>query len=85
MGRATRDITGERYGQLTVIGYDRRVGTHYKWRCRCDCGKEVSVCYWALQSGGTKSCGCYRKRCIREARNRFAQETELRYWCCGVG
>lgn len=53
------DITGQRFGQLTVIKFDHK---DYKrqqfWLCKCDCGKESVVMGHNLKSGGTKSCGC---------------------------
>ena len=57
------DLTGQRYGRLTVIKYE---GTHYSkgfnahslWRCKCDCGNEVVVIGNNLRTGNTKSCGC---------------------------
>ncbi len=56
-----KGFLGQRFGQLTVIGYDgRRGGKHY-WRCRCDCGNEIVTTQSNLQSGHTKSCGCLQK------------------------
>ena len=57
-----KDLTGLRFGKLTVEG---RSGNKAKdgnplWRCRCDCGREVDVRQSNLQSGWTKSCGCQR-------------------------
>lgn len=57
------DLTGQKYGRLTVI---EKSETHvtpkgrnvYMWRCLCDCGNEVVVRSYSLMSGETKSCGC---------------------------
>lgn len=52
------NLEGERFGKLVVI---ERVGSkwgHPLWRCKCDCGKEVSVPSNSLKSGNTRSCGC---------------------------
>lgn len=56
------DITGERFGFLTAINYEK-TNRHGKavWRCRCDCGKEVFTVLGGLKSGNTKSCGCGNK------------------------
>lgn len=54
----TPDMTGQRYGKLTVI---KRVGSKNNrslWRCSCDCGKEIDVPRDSLIRGNTKSCGC---------------------------
>ena len=52
------DLTGERFGKLTVIEYAGSKNRSNLWRCRCDCGCESIVSTGALRSGNTKSCGC---------------------------
>lgn len=54
---------GEQYGNLTILGFDyeRRTpnGTLRRYmRCKCSCGKVISVALHQLKSGHTKSCGC---------------------------
>ncbi len=56
--RQKLDLTGQRYGRLTVLGPAENVGSRTAWRCLCDCGREVSVKTHHLRSGHTKSCGC---------------------------
>ena len=56
------DMTGARYGKLTVImRADDAPSGQKRWLCRCDCGKETIVHGQSLRSGHTVSCGCYRK------------------------
>lgn len=50
------NITGQRYGKLTVKSY---VGKS-KWLCVCDCGNETVVRQGNLTGCHTKSCGCYK-------------------------
>ena len=59
------DLTGHRYGRLTVV---KRYGTYKSfdhqtptWLCRCDCGNYTVVNGNALKIGSTKSCGCLRR------------------------
>ena len=52
------DLTGQRYGYLTVLGPAENIGTRTAWRCQCDCGKEAVVRTNRLRSGHTSSCGC---------------------------
>jgi hypothetical protein len=56
------DLTGEKYGRLTVI---RRISTtgygQPKWLCRCACGREAEVFGNALRAGRTHSCGCLQR------------------------
>ena len=43
MGRK-RDLTGQRFGRLVVIGDSgERLGRNIKWLCKCDCGNEKTV------------------------------------------
>lgn len=60
------DITGNRYGKLTVINraytHTTKSGNKYiKWRCICDCGNETVVSGESLKNGNTRSCGCLQK------------------------
>lgn len=53
------DLTGQRFGRLTVIERAENKGEQTAWRCKCDCGKIVDVRGGNLKSGHTTSCGCY--------------------------
>lgn len=50
------DLTGRRFGKLTVVSY---AGSSY-WDCKCECGRETTVLGARLLDGQTKSCGCLR-------------------------
>lgn len=52
------DLTGQRYGKLTVLAPAENVGSRTAWLCRCDCGQETVVRTNRLRSGHTASCGC---------------------------
>lgn len=58
---ARKDLTGQRFGRLVVIG-EPKVGSRGTiWKCICDCGE---VCYKVsadLIHGNISSCGCYKK------------------------
>lgn len=61
------DLTGQRFGRLTVIRYDHTTENgNACWRCRCDCGNETIVRRQNLQSGLTQSCGCLKKELMQE-------------------
>lgn len=74
--KKVKDLTGKRFNNLTVIGFDR---IEYKrdskgknrdkryWKCKCDCGKELSVLGTSLTTGDKKSCGCMVKEAYRQA------------------
>lgn len=64
---AAKDLTGQRFGRLTVLGLDPEPYRSpsgkptRRWRCRCDCGREITVLQNALTGKtGTRSCGCAR-------------------------
>lgn len=62
------DLTGERFGRLTVIEKvpSGNGCTNARWRCKCDCGNETTVLGTTLRRGESKSCGCYRSDYWRE-------------------
>lgn len=54
----TIDLTGQIFGNLTVI---KQVQTEEKgahWLCQCKCGKTIIIKGASLRAGTTKSCGC---------------------------
>lgn len=55
---ASEDLTGKRFGNLTVI----RETSKGRYLCHCDCGNDVSVRGSELRSGHKKSCGCLKHR-----------------------
>lgn len=67
MSRKIIDLTGKKFGKLTVV---ERAEDHLtpkgkrqlKWLCQCECGKQVAVVGSSLRSGATTSCGCNRGR-----------------------
>ena len=58
--KGLNDLTGRRFGKLTVISLDRKDNKNYFWMCACDCGKKSVVRGRNLKSGKTRSCGCLR-------------------------
>ena len=65
MSRKRKDLTGEKFGRLTVIGFDHSdsKGETY-WKCKCDCGNPriAIVRGQSLKHGTTASCGCLRHK-----------------------
>lgn len=54
------DLTGKRFGRLTVLRKDTEHSEtkRIKWICQCDCGNVVSILGNNLVRGNTLSCGC---------------------------
>lgn len=58
------DISGQRFGLLVAIELDPVLTNQYKttfWKCRCDCGNELSISLNHLTCNKTHSCGCNKK------------------------
>lgn len=59
MGRRKIDLTGKKFGKLTVLYIDKENRMNYKrWICECECGNKKSIISGNLTSGNTTSCGC---------------------------
>ena len=58
-GRHT-DLTGMRFGRLTVVAYDGHRGKRNYWTCACDCGGTAVTSSGSLMQGHSQSCGCLR-------------------------
>ena len=63
-----KDLTGMRFGRLTVIERADHNNSSGKplWVCRCDCGKIKDVGSRELRKGISVSCGCYRADWAKE-------------------
>ena len=57
--RRAMDLTGHRYGQLTVLAFSGRDAKGATlWNCVCDCGAPTTCRTRDMRSGNTTSCGC---------------------------
>ena len=56
--RKKLELTGQRFGNLTVIAPAENIGSRTAWLCRCDCGRERVVRTLHLRNGHVTSCGC---------------------------
>lgn len=53
-----KDLTGQKFGKLTVVSRSENKYGRATWLCKCDCGNEKIVQSWNLVKGYTTSCGC---------------------------
>lgn len=85
------DLTGQRFGNLTVIERykDNTKDGHAQWLCQCDCGKTAIYASNVLKRGKAISCGCKKIRDLTG--QRFGKLIALeyaysknknRYWKC---
>jgi hypothetical protein len=64
---AVKDITGQRFGSLTVSKRHGSVNGRAAWLCVCDCGSEHVGTGKEMRSGRVTSCGCGLTRSNRRA------------------
>jgi len=57
------DLTGQKFGRLSVLGLSDKRGSRgqYYYDCLCDCGERTTVEGTSLSSGATRSCGCLQR------------------------
>ncbi len=77
------DLTGKRFGRLTVIKFTPTDNHHTYWKCKCDCGNITTVTRSALKAGDIVSCGCYRKENARfmfKYKHGISKTRQYRIW-----
>ncbi len=82
------DLTGQRFGRLTVIGIDESRNTRKTyWICQCDCGNMSSHRSDGLLSGSIKSCGCYKREqsAIKVSKNHKHKQSGTRLYNIWLG
>ena len=92
-----KDLTGKRFGKLTVLERAESKNGRTYWKCKCDCGNELNVIASNLLRGNTKSCGCSsteyanKHKYINLSGQKFGKLTVIRrtrmkdrnsYWLC---
>jgi hypothetical protein len=71
------DLTGQRFGRLTVV--KKAKNGYVKWLCKCDCGNETTVSGQELRKGKTNSCGCLRKEITSNRRRQHGKSRSRLY------
>ncbi len=86
---AFKDLTGEKYGRLTIVSINPKTivksnGAIIRfWNCLCECGKEIVAVSGNLKNGHTQSCGCLRIETIvsESYKHGASGSSEFRTWC----
>lgn len=94
----TKDLTGQKFGKLTVLYRVKSPKNNDKpyWKCLCDCGNTIIQRASTLKEGtGRKSCGCEKslinKRfgkllCLEELKEKHNNRYYYKYKCiCDCG
>lgn len=72
------DITGMKFGRLTVLERNGVIDNHAAWLCRCDCGNEKTIKGSYLTKGKTKSCGClHNELLVKRSRTHGDAKTRI--------
>lgn len=74
------DLTGMKFGRLTVISRADRKGYSAYWLCRCECRNTTIVRSCKLRSGWTQSCGCLQRESVTTHGHKG--ERIYRIWRC---
>jgi hypothetical protein len=78
------DLTGQKFGKLTVVGEaGRDKHRQAMWNCVCDCGNKARVRGYNLRKGVTTSCGCFHKETIAKLHEThgFTHTRLFGIWC----
>lgn len=68
MGAHRIDLTGQRFGRLTVLRLAHTEGGRMHWFCQCDCSRFATVASGNLRGhSAMMSCGCWRSERIAAA------------------
>lgn len=62
-----KDLTGQKFGRLTVLSRAVNYRTEAQWNCSCECGGYAVVRGGKLRRGHTASCGCLAREASSEA------------------
>lgn len=73
------DLTGQVFGQLTVLEYAGSDRSRGSWKCECSCGNVVVVNQMELKRGDTLSCGCLRSSFGEQQIEKILKEQKISY------
>lgn len=71
------DISGRKYGMLTVLHRAENRGRQTFWTCRCDCGTVKDIRGGDLKCGKIRSCGCIKSETAKN--NTFVDITGMTF------
>lgn len=78
MSSKLKDLTGDKFGRLTVINRSKNIGKHAAWLCKCECGNVKIIRSDHLIYGYTKSCGCLEKEARQSGNHKIHSVSNTR-------
>lgn len=61
-----QNMIGQKFSNLTVVGFKKDKWDRNRYLCKCDCGNEVLTNKAELVSGRKKSCGCLKTNAVEK-------------------
>ena len=58
----TIDLSGQKFGKLTVLEKGSSKNRKLYWKCQCECGNIKEIPGSSLKLGAIKSCGCLKQK-----------------------
>lgn len=85
--KSSTDLTGKKFGYLTVLGDSGERDSHRRilWNCQCICGKIIKVRTDNLTSNNTLSCGCLKQSHGELIIQTILEKKQINYkkeYCC---
>lgn len=74
-----KDLTGQVFSMLTVLGFAGRRESRCLWHCMCDCGNVRKVLGYNLKNRNSESCGCLHPVRVRAAIGTHGASESLAY------
>jgi len=56
--RQMKNLSGEKFGKLTILEYSHKTKSAIYWKCKCECGNEKIIRGTNMTHNLTNSCGC---------------------------
>lgn len=69
-----KDLSGQKFGMLTVIKRIENKGRRVCYLCGCDCGGTSEVTALNLSTGNSESCGCQKFKGRKSVTNEYYKE-----------
>lgn len=73
------DLTGQKFGKVTILSVAFTRKGHKYYNCKCECGNEKIMRGSQFTSGKAKSCGCL----LRKAQKEFGISRRIIYKAFG--
>lgn len=76
-----KDLSGERFGKLTVVKYAGSQKHRAMFECVCDCGEKCIKAGQLLSAGKTRSCGCLASKNTDQTTHGQSKTHLYGVWC----